>query len=671
MIDDRELRDLFRVESEEHIRLIEKDLLRLESDPADAAALEEIFREVHSLKGASRMVGVTGVERLSHRMEDFFGLARKGKGRFAPEIFDLLYRALDAVRRLVAESVGGEPAGVDAEGLGELLSDALKRGLAGPGEIPAHPPIPDSPESVERETVSVPLPREEAGAGLPEWKEGKPFRIETIRVDTARLDSLLTHAGELNVMKTRIAAILRRIEEIADLSESFARSAPAGNGRPHRREVEEGLKEIRNTLREDHAKLEFLAGEIDGGIREIRLLPFATLFDLFPRMVRDLAKNRGMEIRLELSGGETCADKRIIEEMKDPLTHLIRNAVDHGIEPPEDRERRGKPRAGTIRLSVCRMESHLLVEASDDGRGIDEEAVRRAAVKRKLLGEGEAAELSSARLASLIFSPGFSTAPLITDTSGRGIGLDVVRANVERLKGEIQVASVPGEGSVFRVRLPMTLATARVLIVREGNSRYAIPVESVVTALRIHREKVFSMEGRKTALVNGRGVAVARLGEVLGISAPEGSHPEPGGGPSETAPFSCVVLSAGEDWAGVLVEELLDEQEVMLKPHGPLLRRVRHVSGGTILDNGEVCMVLAPGDLVKTIREGAISLPSAAEPGETERRRAVLLVEDSITTRTQEKRILEGAGYEVVTAVNGVEALSRLVSRSFDVVVSD
>ncbi len=654
MIEDEELRELFKAESAEHLQNLEAGLLRLEKEPENKSALETAHRDAHSLKGAARMVGVTGVEKISHHIEDLIGGAVKGTGAFSPETFDRIYKSLDSLKKLVHEAVTGEPAGVDVALVLNIM-DGVDVGTT-PVEVQS-PPF--------AETVSN-APYED-------------YRIDTIRVETKKLDALMTHTGELAVMKTRTARILSQAGEITALCEAVAKENPFANGNAGNsgRATEKmktlvaKLTELRDSISEDDSRLEYLAGALDGGIRDIRLIPFSALFNLFPRMARDLAKERSKIVELEIIGGETKADKRIIEEMKDPIMHLIRNSIDHGIETPEERERAGKPRAGKLRLSAFKTESNIVVEVADDGRGLDVDAIKKTAAKRKMLSEKELEATPPREVENLVFAHGFSTSAFVTDVSGRGIGLDVVRANVEALKGSVMVESKPGSSCVFRVKLPVTLTTARMLLVEAGGSGYAIPMEFVDTTLRVKRDDIFHLEGRSAiSLENKAAVWVANLADILVL-------PKDGEGTKDDARSGaawrpCVILAVGAEKFGVFVDDLLDEQEVVLKPKSGVLKRVRNVSDVTILADGEICAVLNPNDMLRTVRKQSapVVVPSAEKKAE-KRKLSVLLVEDSITTRTQEKRILESGGYEVVTAVNGLDALEKLARRAFDAVVSD
>jgi two-component system chemotaxis sensor kinase CheA len=407
-----------------------------------------------------------------------------------------------------------------------------------------------------------------------------------------------------------------------------------------------------------------VAGELEDGIRNVRLLPLSQIFNLFPRLVRDLARELNKEVYFVIEGGETAADKRILEELKDPLMHMLRNSVDHGIELPQQREQAGKSRVASIRLRAYQTANNVIVELHDDGRGLDIEAIKNIALKRRLRTEEELGAMSREQLHLLIFAPGFSTSALVTDVSGRGVGMDVVRINIERLKGSIRVQSEPGKGTTFTIRLPSTLTTTRVLLVTVGNRPYAIPVEWVQTIVRVTRSQIFSIEGRQTVVLDDRALPIVRLSSLLEL---------PAGAPQDDEIY--VVLEVGEERFGVQVDGLVDEQEVMLKPLGALLKRVRNVAGVTILGAGEICMVLNAHDLAKSAlhlapRHQLLPAPDEAA-SEDAPRKVILLAEDSITTRTQEKRILESAGYEVVTAVDGADAFQKLPTREFDAVVSD
>ncbi|MBI5179172.1 MAG: hybrid sensor histidine kinase/response regulator [Nitrospinae bacterium] len=662
MIEDVELRELFKTESAEHLQGLEAGLLRIEKEPGDKAVLENVLREAHSLKGSARMLGVHDVERMAHRLEDIFGAAKSGNEVLAPGDLDRIYRGVDAIKKLVHEAVTGEAANLDVKAILEVLPGAPPVGTA----RGALRPIPG-------EVAVKTIPPEDACGEPPAPQQGG-YRIDTIRVETKKLDGLMTHSGELAVIRTRMARLLSRVDELAALADVLAKKASGvsvsgiGGGENMGR-LASGLAHLRDAVYEDNSRIEFVSGMLETGIREIRLLPFSTLFNFFPRMVRDMARERRKEAELELSGGDVKADKLIIEELKDPLMHIIRNSIDHGIEPPEERERAGKPRAGKIRLSARRTDSNIIVEASDDGGGLDIESIKRTAAKRNIRSLKELDAMGAAEIMDLVFTPGFSTSAFVTDVSGRGVGLDVARSNVERLKGAIQAESTTGGECLFRIKLPLTLATARVLLVSAGGGTFAIPMESVDTTRRVTRKQIFHMEGRDAIVEENRTISVAAMADLLGLprKVDKGRHPAENG----DLPMPCLILTAAGEKTAIIVDDLLDEQEVVLKPPSPVLKRVRNVAGSIILGSGEICPVLNPGDLAKTVRKRAVSAAPETGTKEDRKKPSVLLVEDSITTRTQEKRILESGGYEVVTAVNGVDAWAKLATRPFEAVVSD
>ncbi|MDZ8224892.1 hybrid sensor histidine kinase/response regulator [Nostoc sp. ChiVER01] len=708
MIDDEELRDVFKVASEEHLQNLDDGLLHLENHPDDLAVLEALMREAHSLKGDANMLGIKDIGTLAHQIEHILTQLKQqenpasvGNGT-TDSPYERLAHAIAAIRKLVHEAVTGEPAKVDTFSvLAELMG-------AQPGKMedtPSHEPEVNSIKiisTVKNNTFERNQEPKENGAIqnrstqrlVPSKAEvsrspkspTNSYRIETIRVGTRHLDTLMTQAGELTVTKIRIAHRLGEIEAIANLWEEWNRDLftnrfafsreQQGDFALQRLETfhhhsEKRLeqlghlvKTLQSYLSEDTTRLEQLSSDLEEGIRTLRLLPFATIFNLFPRMVRDLAQQQGKLVELITEGKDTLADKRLLEEMKDPLMHILRNAIDHGIESPQEREQLGKPTTATIQLRAYQTPTNIVLEISDDGRGLDLDKIKQIAVKRGICGEEELAVMTPSQIQALIFAPGFSTAPLVTEVSGRGVGLDVVQTNVEKLKGTIEVESFPGQGCTLRVNLGITLATAHVLIVQVNQMPYAIPVEFVQTACLIKSEEIFPLEGRDTIIRDSQPISIVQLADLLELP------PMPSGLTQETA-LSCIILQVGQVQLGVVVDALVDEQDVLIKPQSHLLKRVRNVSGATILGTGDVCMVLNPQDLVKSARSRSQSISSTQTRQLAPTKPTVLLVEDSIATRTQEKRILETAGYQVITAVDGLDGLNKLRSHTVDAVVSD
>ncbi|MBW4423304.1 MAG: hybrid sensor histidine kinase/response regulator [Nostoc desertorum CM1-VF14] len=691
MIDDEELRDVFKVASEEHLQNLDDGLLHLENHPDDLAVLEALMREAHSLKGDANMLGIKDIGTLAHQIEHVLTQLKQqenpasslGNGT-TDSPYERLAHAIAAIRKLVHEAVTGEPARVDTfYALAELMGASV--GVGGAGEDEGDKGTRGQGDTENEKILSAFSTLHTPHSAL-STQHSSSYRIETIRVGTRHLDTLMTQAGELTVTKIRIAHRLGEIEAIANLWEEWNRDLftnrfafsreQQGDVALQRLETfhhhsEKRLEQLghlvntlRSSLSEDTTRLEQLSSDLEEGIRTLRLLPFATIFNLFPRMVRDLAQQQGKLVELITEGKDTLADKRLLEEMKDPLMHILRNAIDHGIEPPQERERLGKPTTATIRLKAYQTPTNIVLEISDDGRGLDLDRIKQIAVKRGVCGEEELAAMTPSQIQALIFAPGFSTAPLVTEVSGRGVGLDVVKTNVEKLKGTIEVESFPGLGCTLRVNLGITLATAHVLIVQVNQMPYAIPVEFVQTACLIKSEEIFPLEGRDTIIRDSQPISIVQLADLLELP------PMPSGLTQETA-LSCIILQVGQAQLGVVVDALVDEQDVVIKPQSQLLKRVRNVSGATILGTGDVCMVLNPQDLVKSARSRSQSISSTHTRQLASTKPTVLLVEDSIATRTQEKRILETAGYQVITAVDGLDGLNKLRSHTVDAVVSD
>jgi len=672
---------------------LDSGLLQLEKDPENHTLLEEVFRHIHTLKGGVRMLFLPNMEAIAHRFEDVLAAARRSELRLNSEIIDRLSRALDALKRLADEAVTGHPAEIE-------VSDILAQ-LAPPAEFTGKAlhlePAAQTAVETDHPAPNQPGPAHIPTSHQPETRQESPdvvrFRIDTIRVATEQLDSLMPLVGELGVTKNRLAHRLVTIDETLRLWDKLTRieagfrsslnemQRDSGNVSAKRlaeyqaqkQELVENLTALLNAVRtaayEDSSNLEFIAGDLEDGVRSIRLLPLSTVFNLFPRMVRDLARAQGKEAQLSIEGGETAADKRILEEIKDPLMHLIRNAIDHGIEPPEERERLCKSSSGVISLKAYQTASNVIIELSDDGRGMDLEVIKSNALRAKLCTAEELETMTPADIRALILMSGFSTSTFVSDVSGRGVGLDVVRANVEGLKGSIRIESTPGAGSTFTVQLPITLATVRVLIVEVEGRKYAVPVEHVQSTRLVPRHEIFTLEGHGTTVLDDRPVSVLRLADLLEL---EENVPRQETGPEvKTVVVPCVFISSGEDRAGLLEDELVDEQEIVLKPQSALLRRVKNTSGATILGTGEVCMVLNAQDLLRSVRKRETRSRARLPIEEVERTKVILMAEDSLTTRTQMKRILEGAGYEVVTAVDGLDAFDKIGARPFDALVTD
>ncbi len=515
----------------------------------------------------------------------------------------------------------------------------------------------------------------------------KDYQIDTIRVEPQKLDTLMTQASELVVTKLRIFQQMTEIEQMlalwegwskhnSDESKIFAQLEPnlsSEQFQPLRSFLNSNQQRLNslgnlvNNLKvradEDVSSLDIIADRLESGIQDLRQLPLSTVFNIYPRMVRDLARQQGKEIELVIVGGDTKADKKILEEIKDPLLHLVRNAIDHGIETPAERIAQGKPQKATLILRGYQIGSSIGIEISDDGRGLDLESICTTAIRKRVRTEAELAAMSESEIQSLIFASGFSTRTQITELSGRGVGLDVVRANVERLKGSIQVTSTPGSGCKFQIRLSTSLATTKVLIVNLNQTTYALPLEFIQTMITLSCQDIYEIEDNPTITFENQHTSIAWLANLLQLPTLEDYTQKKNN-------LFCIILQTGSDRFGVIVDDLVDQQDIVIKPQSKLLKRIPNITGATILGSGEVCMILNPWDLLHSLRNG--SWQAVSPPVETKiAKNRLLLVEDSIIIRTQMQRSLRGAGYDVVVAEDGLAGLQQIQAQDFDIVLSD
>ncbi|MEI6313942.1 MAG: hybrid sensor histidine kinase/response regulator, partial [Syntrophus sp. (in: bacteria)] len=517
---------------------------------------------------------------------------------------------------------------------------------------------------------------------------------DTIRVATAKLDALMGNLGELMVVRMRTEQLLEQMKAMQQHAlrwqKNWRKARPhysrlkrnktwshdpdqarlidfIDNNEQELKGVSADINTLMGSLKNDRDYLHLVTDDLQNSIRNARMLPIATLFDIFPRMVRDLARDFEKDIVLEVSGQETEVDRQALEIMKDPLMHIVRNSIDHGIEPPEERLAVGKPRYGKIRISAEHRGSNLLLMIADDGRGVNLESVRRAAIERSLLSPEKAAGLNDHETIELIFFSGISTAKKVSDISGRGVGMDVVRGSLEQMRGLVQVETAPGLGTTFILTLPLSMATSHVLLVRTAGETVALPMMNVERMLRISVEKVRNIEGYPAIFAEGRPLPLISLAHILELGKTE--QPLPG-----DAKIPVLIVSLVEKRVALRVDAFLSTQQIVVKPLGSQLRKLRNISGVTILGDGQLVTVINVADIMKSIHSRAVTAAALPIVTRESQRRHVLVVDDSITTRTLEKHILENAGYDVSALVDGQEAWDWLRSsdkRLPDLVVSD
>jgi two-component system, chemotaxis family, sensor kinase CheA len=645
----------FAVEAGERLKVMSAillDLARIDADEPRAQLIETLFREVHSLKGAARAVNQADIEEICQTLESALAAAKRNASALSPALLEMFDGQLDALIALVADN---QSSGAPAVPSGAAASEAA-------GVASAPPPQPQ--------------PARAPG-------------FETVRIATAKLEALHVQAEALGAFNYTLDDLVQTLHALSATAASFRKSwnKPAGDARRLQRTHAPALREsdgltdailraedFGRSVTERLARLQAQAqrtrhaingatAQLQDDMRRALMSPFAFLFDMLPKLVHDLARDSGKKVELQVEGGATEADRRILEQLKDPLIHLIRNAVDHGIEPPDERQRRGKPPQGRLRIAVLPREGNKVeLVLADDGGGIDLDKVTAAAIRAGLIAPHDT--LDAAATLNLVFESGMSTRPAPTGLSGRGLGLAIVREQVMRLGGSVEVTRPASGGTVFRIVVPSTLAAFRGLVVSAAGRPFVVPLRHVVRVARLPADEVKTVENRASVELDGEVLALARLADVLDLPA--------AGAPPAGPYLSVALLEHGSQRIALAVDEVRGDQDVQVRSLGPQLERVRHFAGATVIGDGRVVLILSVPDLFETVSRAAPHGP--AQPplnAATQVRHSLLLVEDSITSRSLLKNILESAGYDVTTAVDGLEGLAAARSGTYELVVSD
>lgn len=680
------IRAAFLVEAREHLQSIASGLLALErkAPDLDTAALESVFRHTHSLKGAARAASFGRVEHLCQALETILALCRERKLMLDAGHYDLLHQAFDLAGELVASPEGS--ADIDAR-----TAQIVQRLTAITPELASQPALgPMRAKPASSGTAMAP----EVGIATPSVARDTHTRVSTLQLDallrSAEEMLLLKHSGQersrqFEEVEQEFAAWRKRWTSVQPSLRQLRRPAVKADSRPdarpesatrvlefvhwslgHIKALESRVEALARCSAQDRHAVARRVDDLLLQSKSLLMAPLSTLIDWMPKMVRDLARSQGKQAELVIEGDEVQVDRRLIDEMKDPLIHLLRNAVDHGVEIPSERASAGKPEKAMLRLEI-RFASGDRIEfiVRDDGRGIDTHAVREAAVRMRLVDEDIATEMDDAEASELVFRSQLSTSPVVTDLSGRGLGLAIVKDQAEKLGGQVFARSEPGRGCTFRVVLPQRLGALRGLFVRVGDATLVIPGMHVICVTRIPHAEVKMVQGRETVLRAGRVIPLMALGDVL--------RPRNYRGLEEAALLTVVFIEVGSEALALAVDEVLDEEEILIKRLEPPLQRVRNIAGATVRPSGTVFPVLNVADLVRSVRRAKTGEPARTTVArrQTAARARLLLAEDSITSRLLLKGILEAAGYEVRTAADGVEAFTALRSGSFDLLVSD
>ncbi len=657
MIEDEELRSLYQIASSKHLASLEAGLLFLEKNPQDKTKLQEMLRSAHSLKGDSRMLGVKDAETLTHNFEDVLSKINKGEATLTPSILEALFKALDGIKRIANEAVTGKPAEVSVFHLVAEMMTAMEDQNSDDLSLLLTPDVEEetidsSTESFALESLAVPVP-----SVAPEPSPVlAPVAIEQssdiIQVKASKLDVLMQYVTEIAVIQQRLNRQLGLISQTSNLWEDTDQTK---NGSLSFDKLGEVITKLHNNLENEISRLEAVANLLEQDVRNLQLLPFSSIFNLFPRAVRDIAKEQKKEVDFIITGGDVLVERKILEEVKDPVSHLLRNAIDHGLETPEERVRAGKPPRGKLHLKGAVEGNQITIEVTDDGRGLNLEAIGASAVRKGLITPAELALMTPDQIEQLIFRHGFSTKATteVSEISGRGVGLDVVKETIDRLQGQIKVQSQPGLGCTFKLLLRAKQSIVPVLVIKEDNYYYALPIDSVITTLLVKRDDIFLVESRPAIVWQDKIVKLSFLADIL-----------QGSGSEVPQSCTCIILRIDEQIQGLVVGSIVDYQEVRIKPH-PFV--IPQLLGVTMLEDGTICQVLHPTNLLSP--KDQVSLASRFL--EEKKPAKVLLVEDSIPIRTQLRRILQAEGYQVTIAVDGQDGLEKLKQDDFDAIISD
>ncbi|MBF0474957.1 MAG: Hpt domain-containing protein [Deltaproteobacteria bacterium] len=744
-IDGMSMMDIFKMESSEHIEILNRMLLELENNPNDNQVIERLFRRVHTLKGAARIVEVSEVQSIAHAMEDLFGHLRKNPEWVNEAYISLSFQGLDAVTSIIDARLAHQPHKIDVTDLVDRLEAAKEERFlppeypqdndqaAEPGGTPpmrAEEKTPLSRSAAEMPGKGKSAPSRSAGRPSPQTlfsdrrgqiaadDLGRERRLaaeqkmitqevgdRTIRVDLQRMDRMMnlvgeiyTSTGHLHRWRRRLKELLRTVNhlhtEIGAINKLADKLGHDWAGRVSRNDFEmisvdelrnglAGLGDIATMANQSFSQLqdiqsrsaasfevidnlsgnlEYLTGELQNEVLRARMLPANTLFSPYLRFVRDVMIQSGKKAQVIISGGETPVDRNILEVIKDPLMHLVRNSCDHGLERPEQRIRAGKNPQGTIYLRAYHRGDRGIIEVEDDGRGVDPEKVKKRILDGGLAQPDQVESMSKDDLVSFIFLHGFSTRETVSTTSGRGVGLDVVKTRLARISGYVQVKSEVGRMTRFTLSLPLTLAVIRCLLVTSGKSTVAIPLTQIDSLVTFTGKDITRIESAETLNHNGQLLSLAPLEIILGQKITSGKVDR----------RMAIVLSSAERLVALEVQGFYDERDVVVKYLDQRLGKIKNVAAATILENGDAAFILDVPEVIQSIADftGSAVISKARETLE-KTKKAVLVVEDSLTIRELEKKVLLAGGYDVDTAVDGVDGVMKAKQKHFDLVITD
>jgi two-component system sensor histidine kinase and response regulator WspE len=687
---DASLLELFSLEAEAQTQVLSAGLMALERNPTQADQLEACMRAAHSLKGAARIVGVDAGVSVAHVMEDCLVAAQEGRLRLSAEHIDALLQGTDLLMRIATPGDAGAQATLPVflAQMASLLDPSaapvpVPMAMAMPSPTAPAPTLPVEPLAMAPEPMDVdvelePAPRRKAGKRAGEGAE------RVLRVTADRLNSLLDLSSKSLVETQRLKPYLATLQRLKRMHGQGMQALDGlrmqleDSGQSS--EVLEALAQTQRLLVETQQILQQQAADLDefgwqasqraqllyDTALACRMRPFADVLAGQSRMVRDLGRSLGKPVRLVIEGEKTQVDRDVLEKLEAPLTHLLRNAVDHGIELPERRLLAGKAQEGVIRLRASHQAGMLSLELIDDGAGIDLERLRSAIVERAMSPADTVARMSEAELITFLFLPGFSLRDKVTEVSGRGVGLDAVQHMIRELRGSIELTQLAGQGCRFHLQVPLTLSVVRSLVVEVGGEAYAFPLAHIERTLEVTAEQIVQIEGRQHFWHEGRHIGLVAASQLLNRPA----------GQADESSLRVVVIREREQLYGVAVERLIGERVLVVMPLDPRLGKVQDISSGALLDDGSVVLIVDVEDLLRSVEKllstGSLERIERGNSGTRGlARKRILVVDDSLTVRELQRKLLGNRGYEVAVAVDGMDGWNALRGEDFDLLITD
>ncbi|MBI1870018.1 MAG: hybrid sensor histidine kinase/response regulator [Chlamydiae bacterium] len=685
-LDKSQFMAVFKAEAKEHIAKLNQGFIRLEKNPHEVQVIDEIFRSAHTLKGSARMMGEREIHDIAHQLEDLLEKIKQGELKATPSLTDQALKAVDIIEKVLQEMGKNNPSLIDVTEVCQALNQYITEKSESSEEGPSGPKL-------KIQAISEHKGSQESKSSIISEKSDPIELEEYIRIPVSRVDTLLSLVGELMINKIKSSykmAAFRQLTErvkiaqkrLAELLEKLG-EGELWKGRVKKsdfdqpmhqcnfdlEELKRGILTLADQLSTETVHLDPVIDELQFKVKELRMMPCATIFEGLERLVRDVAREEKKEVELLIDGKDTELDKKVLEVLKPCLIHLLRNSVSHGIESPEERKNKGKEATGIIHLTAAHQGSRVLIEVSDDGRGVDLEQVKEVALKKHIIKPEELNGMDDREVMNLIFAPGFSTSPMITDISGRGVGLDVVRKEIGELKGEVSVTSQGDKGTHIAIKLPLTVAIMNILLVEAEGQTFGLPLLSVEEIVSVNPKDLETLENKMTIQFCNRTVPVIKLADVLQLP----SKPTEEGSPKEISErWPVLIAHLLERRIGFLVDRLVGEEQIFFKNLGTHIGKLKNISGATLLGTGKVVLILDMTELILSARLANTSAqPKEKKITSEKHHQRILVVEDSLTTRELERGILQAQGYEVETAVDGMDGLAKLSQGKFNLIVSD